>query len=106
MAQKSGIKVKIKVCRKKTLLYLRGAHEQLLNVQLVQKQCPPHSVNGHTDVRLTVGNFQKLLDVLRVTENTVNIGCTCMILSQKKKKRCVSKPLSLIPRQHHPRHNR
>lgn len=60
----------------KALLYLRRAHEQLLNVQLVQKQCPPHTMNSHTDVGLTVGDFQKLLDVLHVIENscTVNIG--------------------------------
>lgn len=56
-------------------MYLRGSHEELLNVQLVQKQRPPHAVNGHTDVGLAVGDFQKLLDILNVTENNVNIRC-------------------------------
>lgn len=39
------------------MLYLRRPHEELLNVQFIQKQGPPHAVDSHTNVRLTVGNF-------------------------------------------------
>lgn len=51
-------------------LYLRGSHEELLNVQLIQKQSPPHAVNGHADMRFTVGDLQQLLDVLDGAERT------------------------------------
>lgn len=55
------------------VLYLRGSHEELLNVQFIQKQGPTYTVNSHTDMGLAVRDFQKLLDVLNGTENSVNI---------------------------------
>lgn len=62
------------------MLHLRRAHEKFLDVQLIQKQCSPHPVNSQTDVGLTVGNFQKLLDVLSVNENTINNIITLYII--------------------------
>ena len=90
-------------CKRKTLLYLRRPHEELLNVQVVQKQGPPDAVNGHADVRLAVGNFQKLLDVLNLTENNVNDSCKNMCQKQMSAPGRLHKPQSLTPRQHRPR---
>lgn len=57
--------------RKKATMYLRGAHEELLNVQLIQKQRSSHTVNSHADMGLAIRNFQKLLDVLELTGSNV-----------------------------------
>jgi hypothetical protein len=50
-------------------LYLRGPHEELLNVQFIKEESPSHAVDGHTDMGLTVGDLQQLLDVLSREEN-------------------------------------
>ena len=89
--------------KRKTLLYLRRLHEELLNVQVVQKQGPPDAVNGHTDVGLAVGNLQKLLDVLNLTGNHVNDSSVNMLQKQRSSLERLHKPQSLTPRQHRPR---
>lgn len=50
-------------------MYLRGPHEELLNVQFIKEESPSHAVDGHTDMGLTVGDLQQLLDVLNRKEN-------------------------------------